>query len=110
MNDTNITMVRGDTLSFGFEYDGTEQDLDAASFFIKVSDTRVPVQRTLGDGIEKYDTGKYIIRVAPDDTRRIIPGTYKYDFQVELNGDVFTLLQGSFIIEDDETILTGGTD
>lgn len=105
MADENISMVRGDTLSFGLEYDGTQQDLDAAFFTCRNTydaDT-VTFQKSLGNGIEKIDTGKYVVRVAPEDTRYIDAGTYYYDFQVSINGDVYTLLKGALEIEHDVT-------
>lgn len=105
MTDTNLTMVRGDTLSFGLEYDGTEQDLDTAFFTCRNSPAseKVVFQKTLGNGITKADTGKYIVRVAPTDTRYIEAGAYYYDFQASINGDVFTLLKGALIVEQDIT-------
>ena len=108
MTDTNISMVRGDTLSFGVEYDGTEQDLDAAYFTVRdsVNSSQITLQKTLGYGITKSDTGKYVVRVAPNDTNIIPAGAYYYDLQAELNGDVFTLLKGALIIEQDITQIT----
>lgn len=105
MADTNLTMVRGDTLSFGIEYDGTTQDLDTAYFTCRNSESseNVIFQKSIGNGIEKVDTGVYIVRVAPSDTKYIEPGTYYYDFQISINGDVFTLLIGALIIEQDAT-------
>ena len=105
MEDTNLSMVRGDTLSFGIEYDGTTQDLETAFFTCRnnISSEQVIFQKSLGTGITKVDTGKYIIRVAPSDTRYIEPGAYYYDFQISINGDVFTLLKGALIIEQDST-------
>lgn len=105
MADTNITMVRGDTLTFGFEYDGTDQDLETAFFSCRVSGTSETLifQKSLGNGITKVDTGKYIVRVDPTDTRYCDPGIYYYDFTVGLNGDVFTFLIGALTIEQDYT-------
>lgn len=105
MTDTNLTMVRGDTLSFGFEYDGTTQDLATAFFTCRKSfnSEQVIFQKSLGHGITKSDTGKYIVRVAPSDTRYLEAGAYYYDLQVSINGDVFTPLKGALIIENDAT-------
>ena len=108
-NDTNITMVKGDTLSFGIEYDGTEQDLDSAIFAVKPTDDSAEFlfEKWLGNGIEKAATGVYIVRVAPEDTRYKQPGTYLYDFQVGINDDVFTLMHGALTIEADVARVTG---
>lgn len=106
MRDTNITMVRGNTLSFGIEYDGTEQDLDTAVFGIRDSDGGFLVKKTLGsgpdNGISKVGTGQYVVRVAPEDTETKNTGTYYYEFQVGINNDVFTLLQGALTLVSEE--------
>ena len=97
---TNITMIRGDTLSFGLEIEGLEQDLDTAYFTVKTSlssDENV-VRKSLGDGITKAETGKYVIRMAPADTASLDAGEYYYSFEVGVNGDVFTLLIGTLDI------------
>lgn len=103
MADQNLTMVRGDTLAFGLEYDGTEQDLDSAYFTVKNSADAVdPVaQLSIGFGITKTGTGKYVVRLAPENTRDIEPGVYYYDFAVGINGDVFTLMIGALTIMQD---------
>lgn len=102
MADTNITMVRGDTMSFGFEYDGTTRDLTTALFTCKSNTNNAVVfQKTLGNGITKLATGKYVIRVAPNDTKNKTAGTYYYDFQVSIDNDVFTPLIGTLTIEQD---------
>lgn len=105
MTDTNLTMVRGDTLSFGIEYDGTTQDLDEAFFTCRKSaaSEQVIFQKSIRYGITRVATGQYIVRVDPSDTRNLEAGAYYYDFEIRLNGDVFTLLKGALIIEQDFT-------
>lgn len=104
MAKKNIEILQGETLAFGFEYDGTTQDLDAAYFSIKqdLDSSTFVVQKTLDDGITKVDTTdtgvEYSVRIAPEDTESLDAGTYYYDFFIELNSDRFLLLNGSFII------------
>ena len=97
MADENITMVKGDTLSFGLEIDGLDgQDLESAYFTCKdvpTSSSNI-FKKSLGDGITKVSAGKYEIRVAPEDTADVIAGLYWYDCRIGLNGDVFTLMHG----------------
>ena len=107
--DTNIQMVRGDTLSFGFEYDGTDQELDEAYFTCKKSQSseQIIFQKALRYGITKdfsvAGVKRYIIRIDPTDTKNVEAGDYYYDFQVKLNGDVFTFLIGALTIKQDIT-------
>ena len=106
--DEYITMTRGDTLSFGVELldaDGNPftDELDGAFFSCKknYTDAENTFQKSLGDGITKIDDGQYAVRVAPEDTADLEHGKYFYDLEIEINGDVFTLLKGVLELERD---------
>ena len=108
---TNFEMIRGDTLSFAFEveFDEAPQKLEKADFTCKTNldDDDVVFNKELEKGINfvKQDGTKlyYIVRIAPEDTKNLETGMYYYDLQIELNGDVFTLLNGALKIEGDVT-------
>ena len=107
MEDKNITMVRGDTLSFGMiiadENDHGIQ-LDTAYFTCRPSYTDPFVfQKSIGQGISMQSTGNYVVRIAPADTHDLEAGKYFYDLQIGLNGDIFTILKGVLEIEQDVT-------
>lgn len=96
-NETNMTMTRGDTLAFAVEIEGLEgQDLDTVKFSCKTDpdDQEYVFQKTLGDGIEKVEAGKYRIRVAPEDTEDAELGKYFYDLQIGINSDIYTIMKG----------------
>lgn len=101
MGNANLTMVRGDTLAFGIEIEGLDTDLESAYFTAKDSySAETPAfQKSLGDGITKVETGKYRVRVAPEDTRNVNPGQYYYDLQIGVNSDVYTIMKGTLDIE-----------
>lgn len=104
MADKNITMVRGDTLAFGMEFEGLDQDLSSAFFTCRQGwDGEIVFQKSLGSGITKVETGKYTVRVAPSDTANVTPAHYVYDLEIGANGDVFTILKGILDIEHDAT-------
>lgn len=102
---TNIQVVKGDTLSFGVEIEGLEQDLETAYFSCKkdIDEETYIFQKSLGHGISKVAQGQYIVRVAPEDTKNLEVGEYYYDLQIGLNGDIFTILRGLFDILYDVT-------
>ena len=108
---TNLEMIRGDTLSFAFEveFDEAPQKLEKADFTCKANfdDNDALFHKELEKGINfsKQDGAKlyYIVRVAPEDTENLEAGMYYYDLQIELNGDVFTVLNGALKIESDVT-------
>ena len=89
-----INMARGDTLSFGLEFEGLGQNLDSAFFTVKKNalDEEPIFQKTLANGITKQEDYVYIVRVAPDDTEDLDAGQYAFDMQVSANGDVYTIM------------------
>ena len=111
MEKMNLEMIRGDTLSFAFEVDFDEapQKLEKADFSCKVNldDDEALFHKELGNGIDfsKQDGNKlyYIVRIAPEDTENLEAGMYYYDLSIEMNGDVFTILNGTLKIESDVT-------
>ena len=107
MDDSNISMVRGDTLELGLaieDEDGNAMDVDSAYFSCKKNyDEPYSFQKSLENGITRQALGQYVVRVAPADTADLDAGLYFYDLQVGKNGDVFTLLIGSLNIIHDVT-------
>ena len=96
MPEYNISLVRGDTLSFGAYFEDLNQDLSAAYFTCRKGWGGQKVfQKTLGTGITKKAQNTYAVRVAPSDTASLTTGLYVYDFEVRVNGDVYTILRGS---------------
>jgi len=104
MSKYDIDLIRGDTLAFGFAVEGIAE-VDAAYFSVKntVTDTEYVLQKTLNNGIEKVEDGKYSVRVAPSDTHNLELGNYYYDLQIDKNGDVFTILNGQIRLAADIT-------
>lgn len=106
----NIKNVRGDTYSIGFKTEGFGQELDNVYFTCRdnlTDEGTILFQKSLNDGItlvdQTQDVYSYNVRVAPEDTRDIQAGTYYYDLQININEDVFTIMKGKFIIEQDCT-------
>lgn len=105
MVNYQIQMVKGDTLSFGMEFEGLDQDLETAFMTVRKNalDTDIIFQKSLGNGIEKVDENQYIVRVAPEDTKDLDAGNYDFDLQISANGDVFTIIVGVLVLEQDVT-------
>ena len=96
-----IDMVRGDSLSFGLEFEGLGQNLDSADFTVKKddSDATVLIHKDLTHGISKTEDYKYIVRLAPEDTADLDAGYYHFDMQVGVNTDIFTIMLGILVLE-----------
>lgn len=105
MRDYKIDMIRGDTLAFGVEIEGLNKSVDTAFFTCRKNyeDENPVFQKSLLDGISEVETGKYRVRVAPEDTENLEEGLYYYDLEIGVNSDVFTILKGTLKIEHDVT-------
>lgn len=104
MADKYITMVKGDTLSFGIELadeTGAPVDITDAVFVARktYNATASVFEKTLGNGITKVDDGIYSVRVAPEDTSDNDAGRYYYQFKVMKNSDVYTIMRGIIELE-----------
>lgn len=104
MQDKYITMVKGDTLSFGVELadeNGQPVDITGAVFIAKknYTDATSLFEKTLGSGITKVTDGIYSVRVAPADTSSAEAGRYYYQFKVVKSSDVYTIMRGILELE-----------
>ena len=107
MEDKNITMTKGDTLSFNMtvtDQHGNAFTVDTCNFTCKklaTNETNV-FKKSLGAGITQDDE-IITVRVAPEDTRNVDAGEYFYDCEIGVGDDVFTLMKGILTIEQDVT-------
>lgn len=107
--ETNLCMVRGDTLAFLFELVPSIGEntyiLDSAYFSVKenVDDEEYVFQKRLDNGISLINDNTYRVKVEPNDTYNLDPGIYNYDLQITLNEEVQTILKGKLKIENDIT-------
>ena len=101
----NFEIIRGDTLIFTITIENLEQDLDSCYFSCKktIDDETYSFQKSLGNGIEKVETEKYKVRVAPEDTKSLEVGHYIYDLQIGIGEDIYTIMTGPFVINKEIT-------
>lgn len=106
----NFEVVKGDTLAFAVEigFDEKPNDLDEILLTVKRNaDDGNLFQERLNHGIEKVATvGNklyYRVRVSPFDTSKLEAGLYHYDLEIRVNGDIFTILNGLLIVENEIT-------
>lgn len=103
----NITMIKGDTVSFNveiFDQNGEPVEVDSAFFTCKkiATGSEIEFQKSLGNGISQTDM-LMTVRIAPGDTRELNAGEYFYDFVIGVGDDVFTIKNGILTIEQDVT-------
>lgn len=108
----DIRHIKGDTFSTGLIVEGLGQEPESIYFTCRDSlndDSEILFEKSTYNGItlvdydEENDIRKYAVRIAPNDTRNLQAGTYFYDEQIVVNGDVITIMKGKFILEQDVT-------
>jgi len=110
----DITMVKGDTMAFGFQLQGLDGSMPDDIIFSCKNDPDAEngifdCKLSAGDGVwidaedPDQDLLTYGVRVAPEKTENIDAGRYFYDLEINVNNDVFTLMKGRLIIEYDVT-------
>lgn len=106
----DIRHIKGDTFSHNIFVEGLGQDLESVKFACRDGlndDSEILFEKSLNDGItflyydEETDTRTYVVRLSPNDTKDLQEGTYYYDEQISVNGDVFTIMKGRFIVKQD---------
>ena len=101
----NLSMVRGDTLTFDMTLYDVDATVESIYFSCKkcATDDEYAFQKSLGNGITCVDDAVYRVRVAPADTANLPAGEYAYDLQLGLGADIFTILYGRLILKQDVT-------
>ena len=104
----NISMVKGDTMSFGFLLQGLNGKRPDEIYFAckenPESETFIFIKSLL-DGISRTnydrdtDIQTFVVRVDPSDTENIDCGRYFYDLSIYVNNDVLTLMKGRLSID-----------
>ena len=105
IQQTQLSMVRGDTLEFQVVFEGLPGAIDAMAFTCRQypGATSIVFQKTIGSGITAEQDGSYTVRVAPADTATIQPSMYAFDLQVTIGTDIYTPLIGSLEVVMDIT-------
>lgn len=104
----DLSMVRGDTMSFGFQVQGLEGQRPDKLFFtckeaVESEEAVFMVSDENTIDFVSYDaetdTLTYRVRIPPDKTAAVELGRYFYDLKFLLNRDVITLMIGRLSIE-----------
>ena len=109
----DIAMIKGDTMSFGFQMQGLDGSAPSSIIFSCKEDPEdddAVFSSSLDDGgiwldseDSETDLLEYGVRIAPSKTENLNTGRYYYDLQIVVNDDVYTLMKGRLQIEYDVT-------
>lgn len=108
----DISMVKGDTLAFGFQIQGLGGSEPSSIIFTcknTPEDTSALFAVSLDDNItlrdynSEEDIYTYSVRIPPSLTEDLDIGRYFYDLQLTANDDILTLMIGRLTLEQEIT-------
>lgn len=92
---------RGATFSFIVTFKNLNQDVASMTFGLKEDyDKTMLIEKTLGDGITKIDTGKYKVDFSYTDIMNLEAGMYVYDLRYTIGDTPAIPLSGYVIVQD----------
>lgn len=96
-----FSVKRGSTFSFIITFKNLNQDVNTIRFGLK-EDYEKPmlIDKTLGDGITKIDTGKYKVDFSYTDIISLESGMYVYDLRYTIGDTPSIPLSGYIIVND----------
>ena len=97
-----FNVKQGDQFSFTVTFKNLQQDLTTFTMGVKedYNDEIMLVTKSLGNGITKIQTGKYLVDFTPAETQALDPNFYVYDLRMTLGTTVFTPLYGYLNIQE----------
>ena len=92
---------RGATFSFIVTFKNLNQDVATMTFGLKEDyDKAILIEKTLGDGITKIETGKYKVDFSYTDIIDLEAGMYVYDLRYTIGDTPSIPLSGYVIVQD----------
>ena len=97
-----FSVKRGSTFSFIITFKNLDQDVDTMDFGIKeeYSDETMKIEKSLGDGITKIETGKYKVDFSTTDIMSLDAGMYVYDLRYTIGDTPSIPLSGYIVVND----------
>lgn len=96
-----FTVKRGSTFSFIVTFKNLNQDVTTMDFGIK-EDYGLPmlIEKSIGDGITKIETGKYKVDFSTTDILSLDAGMYIYDIRYTIGDTPSIPLSGYIVVND----------
>ena len=92
---------RGATFSFIVTFKNLNQDVSSMTFGLKEDyDKSMLIEKTIGDGITKIETGKYKVDFSYTDIIDLEAGMYVYDLRYTIGDTPSIPLSGYVIVQD----------
>lgn len=97
-----FSVKRGSTFRFIVIFKNLNQDVTTMNFGVKeeYSDTSMIINKSLGNGITKIETGKYGVDFSTSDILSLDAGMYVYDLRYTIGDTPSIPLSGYIVVND----------
>lgn len=97
-----FSVKRGSTFSFIVTFKNLNQDVTTMNFGVKedYEDELLVINKTIGDGITKIETGKYKVDFSTSDILLLDAGMYVYDLRYTIGDTPSIPLSGYIVVND----------
>ena len=97
-----FSVKRGSTFSFIVTFKNLNQDVTTMNFGVKeeYSDQSMLINKSLGNGITKIETGKYKVDFSTTDILLLDAGMYVYDLRYTIGDTPSIPLSGYIVVND----------
>lgn len=97
-----FSVKRGSTFSFIITFKNLNQDVTTMNFGVKedYTDESLVINKTIGDGITKIETGKYKVDFSTSDILLLDAGMYVYDLRYTIGDTPNIPLSGYIVVND----------
>lgn len=97
-----FSVKRGSTFSFIITFKNLNQDVTTMNFGVKedYEDESLVINKTIGDGITKIETGKYKVDFSTSDILLLEAGMYVYDLRYTIGDTPNIPLSGYIVVND----------
>lgn len=97
-----FSVKRGSTFSFIITFKNLNQDVTTMNFGVKedYTDESLIINKNIGDGITKIETGKYKVDFSTSDILLLEAGMYVYDLRYTIGDTPNIPLSGYIVVND----------
>lgn len=97
-----FSVKRGSTFSFIITFKNLNQDVTSMNFGVKedYTDESLIINKNIGDGITKIETGKYKVDFSTSDILLLEAGMYVYDLRYTIGDTPNIPLSGYIVVND----------
>lgn len=98
----NFKIKKGDEFSFSVAFKNLTKEPNEILFGVKseYNNKDYDLLLKVGEGIQRLDSYKYVVRISPEECNKLKINNYVYDLRFKIDDTIKTPLSGKLIISD----------